>query len=163
MVSTRVGPPDQEAVRNALRGVIDPELGDNVVDLGMVHRIDTEADGHVSVTLSLTTAGCPLRSQLMKDVKARVGSVPGVAGVEVHFGEMTADQKKSLMERARWKARDKAPDTDIPATTRIVALTAFPANVVSAKPRSDRAKRGRASGRGPPAETLYDRRTSNAL
>ena len=112
-----------DALRGALLGVIDPELGDNVVDLGMVHRIDTDPDGRVSVTLSLTTAGCPLRSQLMKDVKARVGSVPGVSDVEVHFGEMTADQKRSLMERARWKARDKAPDTDIPATTRIVAIS----------------------------------------
>jgi ATP-binding protein involved in chromosome partitioning len=112
-----------DALRGALLGVIDPELGDNVVDLGMVHRIDTDPDGRVSVTLSLTTAGCPLRSQLMKDVKARVGSVPGVSAVEVHFGEMTADQKRSLMERARWKARDKAPDTDIPATTRIVAIS----------------------------------------
>src|SRR4051812_4422549 len=89
----------------------------------MVHSVDITDGGQVAVTLSLTTAGCPLRSQLMKDVKARVGSVPGVSDVEVHFGEMTAEQKRSLMERARWKARDKAPDTDIPATTRIVAIS----------------------------------------
>src|SRR4029078_6669770 len=79
-------------------------------------------DGHVAVTLSLTTAGCPLRAQLMNDVKARVGSVPGVGSVEGHFGGMTAAQKRSLMERARWKARDQAPNTDIPATTRVVAI-----------------------------------------
>src|SRR3954454_2696361 len=115
-------PPTPEAVRGALLGVIDPELGDNVVELGMVRAVDITDGGHVAVTLSLTTAGCPLRAQLMNDVKARVGSVPGVADVEVHFGEMTAAQKKSLMERARWKARDQAPDTDIPATTRIVAI-----------------------------------------
>jgi ATP-binding protein involved in chromosome partitioning len=115
--------PSVEAVRGALLGVIDPELGDNVVDLGMVRDVDLGDGGHVSVTLALTTAGCPLRSQLMTDVKARVGSVPGVSGVEVHFGEMTAEQKKQLMERARWKAREKAPDTDIPATTRIVAIS----------------------------------------
>src|SRR6266851_1174126 len=54
-----------EAVRNALRGVIDPELGDNVVDLGMVHRIDVDRQsGDVDVTIALTTAGCPLRAQL---------------------------------------------------------------------------------------------------
>ena len=111
-----------EAIRGALLGVIDPELGDNVVDLGMVQRVDIGDDGRVDVTLSLTTAGCPLRSQLQKDVKLRVASVPGVSDVGVHFGEMTADQKKSLMERARWKARDNAPTTDIPATTRIVAI-----------------------------------------
>src|SRR3954447_8895735 len=92
--------PTPEAVRGALLGVIDPELGDNVVDLGMVHRTDIDG-ADVSVTLSLTTAGCPLRAQLMKDIKSRVGSVPGVDSVAVHFGEMTAAQKKSLMERAR--------------------------------------------------------------
>ena len=114
---------EDEAIHGALLGVIDPELGDNVVDLGMVQRVDiNQADGRVDVTLSLTTAGCPLRSQLQKDVKLRVASVPGVADVVVHFGEMTADQKKNLMERARWKAREKAPTTDIPPTTRIVAI-----------------------------------------
>ena len=114
----------EAAVRAALLGVIDPELGDNVVDLGMVHRVDIEeATGAVDVTISLTTAGCPLRAQLMKDVKARVGSVPGVKDVRVHFGEMTADQKRSLMERARWKARDRAVETEIPATTRVVAIS----------------------------------------
>jgi ATP-binding protein involved in chromosome partitioning len=103
-------------------GVIDPELGDNVIDLGMVRAVELPGDGSVDVTLALTTAGCPLRAQLMTDVRLRVGSVPGVSDVRVHFGEMTSDQKKRLMERARWKARDNAPDTDIPATTRVVAI-----------------------------------------
>ena len=112
----------EDAVRGALAGVIDPELGDNVVDLGMVRRIEIAPDGGVDVTVALTTAGCPLRAQLMKDVKLRVGGIPGVAEVRVHFGEMTEEQKKSLMARARWKARDNAPKTDIPPTTRIAAV-----------------------------------------
>ena len=114
--------PSESAVRGALLGVIDPELGDNVVDLGMVRRIEVGADGGVDVTVALTTAGCPLRAQLMKDVKLRVGSLPGTTDVRVHFGEMTDEQKKSLMARARWKARETAPDTDIPATARIAAV-----------------------------------------
>lgn len=114
--------PSEEAVQGALRGVMDPELGDNVVDLGMVRKVEIGAEGAVDVTIALTTAGCPLRAQLMKDVKLRVGSLPGVADVRVHFGEMTADQKKSLMARARWKAREGAPDTAIPPTTRIAAV-----------------------------------------
>jgi ATP-binding protein involved in chromosome partitioning len=108
------------AVRQALLGVIDPELGDNVVDLGMVRSVEVNGDA-VSVTLALTTAGCPLRAQLQNDVRDRVGALPGVASVDVHFGEMTPDQKKQLMARARWKARDEVV-TDIPATTRIVAV-----------------------------------------
>jgi metal-sulfur cluster biosynthetic enzyme len=64
---------DSVAIMNVLRGVIDPEFGDNVVDLGMVKRLERGADGAVHVTISLTTAGCPLRAQLMRDAKARVG------------------------------------------------------------------------------------------
>jgi ATP-binding protein involved in chromosome partitioning len=101
---------------------MDPELGDNVVDLGMVRKVEIGPAGEVDVTVALTTAGCPLRAQLMKDVKLRVGSLPGVDEVRVHFGEMTDEQKKSLMARARWKAREGAPDTDIPPTTRIAAI-----------------------------------------
>jgi len=115
-------PPAEEAIRNTLRGVIDPELGDNIVDLGMVHRVDIDTDNKVAITVALTTAGCPLRAQLMNDVKTRVGTLPGVEAVTVHFGEMTAEQKRSVMSQARWKARENALDTQIPATCRIVAI-----------------------------------------
>ncbi len=111
----------EEAVNAMLAGVMDPELGDNIVDLGMVRKIEV-LDGAVDVTVALTTAGCPLRGQLMRDVKARVGSLPGVEEVRVHFGEMTAEQKSQVMARARWKARESAPETQIPAQTRIAAI-----------------------------------------
>jgi len=114
------------AVTNALRGVMDPELGDNVVDLGMVKTFGPMEDGRFEVVISLTTAGCPLRAQLMKDVRARVGSVPGVGGAEnvkVTFGEMTAQQKRDLMDRARWKARERDEiSIEIPPTARVVAI-----------------------------------------
>ena len=112
-----------DAIRHALSQVIDPELGDNVVDLGMVRAVEQSDDGRVEVTLALTTAGCPLRAQLMNDVRNRVGAVPGVTGVDVHFGEMTPEQKRSLMERARWKAQQRSEvETDIPPTTRVFAV-----------------------------------------
>jgi ATP-binding protein involved in chromosome partitioning len=116
-------PSDQ--VTTALRGVIDPELGDNVVDLGMVSGFDwLDADsGLLEVRIALTTAGCPLRAQLMRDVKDAVGAVAGINEVKVTFGEMTAEQKRSLMARARWKAQERDQvDTDIPMTTRVVAI-----------------------------------------
>jgi len=122
MSTSTPSPVSEEAVRGALLGVMDPELGDNVVDLGMVRRIEIDPAGTVDVTVALTTAGCPLRAQLMKDVRLRVGSLPGVGEVRVHFGEMTDQQKKSLMARARWKAREGAPATDIPPTARIAAI-----------------------------------------
>jgi ATP-binding protein involved in chromosome partitioning len=114
---------DTTAVLNALRGVIDPELGDNVVDLGMVKRLERSSDGAVHVTIALTIAGCPLRAQLMRDAKARVGSLPTIDTVHIHFGEMTADERKHVMSHARWKAREQAPETRIPPTARILAIS----------------------------------------
>jgi len=115
------------AVTNALRGVIDPELGDNVVDLGMVAGFGPLDDGRFEVRISLTTAGCPLRAQLMKDVRLHVGGIPGVGGpeaVKVTFGEMTGEQKRSLMDRARWKATERDQVAiDIPDTARAIAIS----------------------------------------
>ena len=100
--------------------MIDPELGDNIVELGMVKRV--ELDGNrADITISLTTAGCPLRAQLMDDVKRHAATVEGIDEVAVHFGEMTAEQKKGLMARARWTARDPIP-TEIPMSTRVIAV-----------------------------------------
>ncbi len=110
------------AVRDALRGVIDPELGDNVVDLGMVRRTEVDPSGRVTVELALTVASCPLRDQLRGDVESRLGSIPGVSGVEVVTAEMNPDERRALMERARWKAAQNPPPTDIPDRARVVAL-----------------------------------------
>jgi ATP-binding protein involved in chromosome partitioning len=92
----------------------------------MVHGFGPLPDGRLEVRISLTTAGCPLRAQLLHDVRTRVGGVPGVGGpdqVKVTFGEMTAEQKRSLMDRARWKVRERAEvEIDIPSTARVVAI-----------------------------------------
>src|SRR3954447_3281780 len=95
-------PPTDDEVRGALRGVIDPELGSDIVDLGMVRDATIADDGVVTVTLALTTAGCPLRAQLQRDVRARVGSLPGVDRVELEWTEMDAEQKTQAMARARF-------------------------------------------------------------
>src|SRR5579871_2641864 len=117
-----ISAPPNPAVLGALRGVIDPELGDNVVDLGMVRAIDVDPAGVVTVDVALTIAGCPLRNELKADIQGRVGSLPGVTDVRVRMAEMNADEKAQLMARARWKVREKAPSTSIPPTTRIVAV-----------------------------------------
>ncbi|MGH9126004.1 MAG: Mrp/NBP35 family ATP-binding protein [Acidimicrobiales bacterium] len=111
------------AVEGAMRGVIDPELGDNVVDLGMYQGADITDDGDVTVHLALTTAGCPLRTQLQRDTVSRVGSLPGVTKVHVRTSEMSRQAKSALMARARWKVRENAPLTDIPGRTRVVAIS----------------------------------------
>jgi ATP-binding protein involved in chromosome partitioning len=112
----------QEQVLEALRSVIDPELGDNVVDLGMVRGVELPEPGVVQVEVALTIAGCPLRAQLDRDVRARVGGLPGVRAVELKMGEMDAKARAEVMSRARWKAREHAPATAISPSTRILAV-----------------------------------------
>jgi ATP-binding protein involved in chromosome partitioning len=116
------GLPTAEEIYGLLRGVIDPELGGNVVDLGMVPQVDIGPDGDVRITVKLTIAGCPLRAQIKKDVESRVAHHPGVRSVKIDWGEMDAEERTEVMLKARWHAREHAPDTAVPATTRVLAV-----------------------------------------
>jgi ATP-binding protein involved in chromosome partitioning len=115
-------PPSADDVRQMLRGVIDPELHASIVDLGMVDDVRVDADGKVTVKVALTTAGCPLRAQIKRDVESKVRGLTGVAGVKVEYGEMTPEQKTAAMQRARWNARENAAPTEVPSTTRVLAV-----------------------------------------
>jgi metal-sulfur cluster biosynthetic enzyme len=66
--------PDDEAVREALRGVEDPEAGMNIVDLGLVYGVEV-TDGVVSIDLTMTTAACPMADMIIEDVYAAVATV----------------------------------------------------------------------------------------
>ncbi|MEZ5231231.1 MAG: Mrp/NBP35 family ATP-binding protein [Acidimicrobiales bacterium] len=114
--------PTAEDLLGLLRGVMDPELGADVVELGMIAAAVIDDDGHAAITVALTTAGCPLRAQLQRDIRTRVGSAPGVASVTVHWTEMTAEQRSAAMAKARWNAREQAPETAVPATTRVIGV-----------------------------------------
>lgn len=121
-MSQRVPPaPTEEEVRNLLRAVIDPELGDNIVDLGMAGDI-TMADGIVTIGVKLTIRGCPLRAQIQKDIRSRLEVHPWVQKVKIDWGEMTADERTAVMSRARWNARENATDTAVPTGARILAI-----------------------------------------
>jgi ATP-binding protein involved in chromosome partitioning len=115
-------PPDPEAVRGALRGVVDPELHASIDDLGMIDDIRVDADGDVTVRIALTTMGCPLRAQIAREVESKAAGVTGVRSVRVDYAEMTPEQKSAAMQRARWNAREQAPDTEVPPTTRVLAI-----------------------------------------
>ena len=109
-------------MRDALRGVRDPELGGDIVELGMVNGIDVSEDGAVVVAVALTIAGCPLRTQIRDDAVSRIRNLPGVTDVRVHFGEMDQAQRRMVMQRARKRAAEGAPDTQVPLTARIMAI-----------------------------------------
>ena len=113
--------PTEDDVRAALCNVMDPELGADIVDLGMVTSIQVDG-GRVEVGVALTIAGCPLRAQIQQDVDTYVGALPGVERVTVTTGVMDADQKRAVMERARQRAREDPPVTDVPDTARVIAV-----------------------------------------
>ena len=115
-------PPDVDTVTALLRSVIDPELGADIVTLGMVPSVDVADDGVVTVGVKLTIGGCPLRAQIKKDVETRVAVHPGVTKVKIDWGEMTSEERSDVMLKARWNARENAPNTEIPSSTRILAV-----------------------------------------
>ncbi len=115
-------PPDVETVTDLLRSVIDPELGADIVTLGMVPAVEVSPDGVVTVGVKLTIGGCPLRAQIKKDVETRVAVHPGVTKVKIDWGEMTSEERTEVMTKARWNAREKAPNTEVSASTRILAI-----------------------------------------
>jgi ATP-binding protein involved in chromosome partitioning len=78
--------PDREAVLNALRAVVDPDIRRDIVTLGFVKDLSI-AHGDVSFTIELTTPACPVKEQLREQASSVVRAVPGVNGVEV---QMTA-------------------------------------------------------------------------
>jgi ATP-binding protein involved in chromosome partitioning len=111
----------RDDVLGALRGVIDPELGSDIVDLGMAR--DATVDGStVTVTVALTTSGCPLRAQIQRDVRTRVGALPGVEEVRIEWTEMTQEQKSSAMAKARFNVAQRPEDTAVGPTTRVVLV-----------------------------------------
>jgi ATP-binding protein involved in chromosome partitioning len=111
----------EDTVMKTLEGVRDPELGGNVVELGMI--TDVRIDGStVHIGLALTVAECPLRSQLEEDTVRRVESIPGVSVVELRTTAMTKTQRANLMTEARRKARENAEPTQVSATTRVIAV-----------------------------------------
>jgi ATP-binding protein involved in chromosome partitioning len=114
-------PGREEQVLESLRAVIDPELGDTIVDLGMVRAVKVTGDD-VVVDVALTIAACPLRGQIEQDVQGQVTSLDWVHDVEVRVATMDAPERAAVMARARWKARQDAPETNVSATTRVLAI-----------------------------------------
>jgi ATP-binding protein involved in chromosome partitioning len=110
-----------DLLRERLGQVLDPELGASIVELGMVGEI-TVADGHAVVHVSLTTVGCPLRSQIERDVKEAALTLDGVDEVELVMGVLDAPAKAALMKRARTIAQASAPSTSIPTHTPVLMI-----------------------------------------
>ena len=111
----------EERIIESLRGVFDPELGSDVVDLGMVREVTVEG-GRVTVGLALTIAECPMRGQIEADVVRKVTAVPGVEEAAVETRAMTKAQRAELMNKARRRARENARPTRVPPSARVIAV-----------------------------------------
>ncbi len=75
---------DRDCVLDALHEVIDPELGYNIVDLGLIYELEVQA-GVVEITMTMTTPGCPAQDYIMSGVYERCKSLPGVNDVQIHL------------------------------------------------------------------------------
>jgi FeS assembly SUF system protein len=73
-----------EAVINALKDIFDPEIPVNIYDLGLIYNVEID-EGHVLVTMTLTTPHCPVAESMPAEVELRVGAVPGVGDAEVNL------------------------------------------------------------------------------
>ena len=122
MTPSRTVLPSEQDVVEVLRGVVDPELGSDIVDLGMVGGVDVAGDGAVTVEVALTISGCPLRTQIREDVESKIRGLPGVTDATVKFGEMTQEQRSAVMQRVRKRLADNPPTTEVPLSTRVIAV-----------------------------------------
>jgi metal-sulfur cluster biosynthetic enzyme len=98
------GAPDREAILDALRNVFDPELGINIVDLGLVYDVAIDGEGGVDITYSLTTMGCPIGPMIEDQMRQFLAGVPGVGEVRPEMvlrppwsPEMMSDEAKAAL------------------------------------------------------------------
>lgn len=92
-----------EMTREALRGVIDPELGLDVVALGLVYGLEVR-DSVAAVELTMTSAACPLGDHIVREAETMLAAVPGLASFTVRLvwdppwtpEKMTPEAKKLL-------------------------------------------------------------------
>jgi metal-sulfur cluster biosynthetic enzyme len=92
----------QDVILEALKKVIDPELGVNIVDLGLIYDVKVN-DSAVDVTMTLTTPGCPLHTAIARGAEAAVRNVPDVeqATVNVVWDPPWTPDRMSPEARAR--------------------------------------------------------------
>jgi ATP-binding protein involved in chromosome partitioning len=92
--------PDEAQVRQALRAVLDPEIGKPIEDLGMLDRVEVDG-GTVRVHVLLTISGCPLRERIDGDVRAALAPLGGIERIEITMDAMSEEQRAQLVGKLR--------------------------------------------------------------
>jgi ATP-binding protein involved in chromosome partitioning len=88
--------PSEKEILAALQQVMDPELGRNLVELGMIHDLVIDKSGKVAFTMALTVPGCPLREQMAANARKAVMAIKGVKDVEINFRGMTEEERRAV-------------------------------------------------------------------
>ncbi|MCK8671886.1 Mrp/NBP35 family ATP-binding protein [Rhodococcus sp. HM1] len=113
----------ESEIRSALSRVQDPEIRKPITELGMVKSIDIDADGNVAVAVYLTTAGCPLRTEITERVTKAVADVAGVGAVNVTLDVMNDEQRTELRKSLRGDSTEPViPFAQPGSLTRVYAV-----------------------------------------
>jgi metal-sulfur cluster biosynthetic enzyme len=95
------GAPSEDDVLEALKSVIDPELGINIVDLGLVYEVDVAESGDVDIQYTLTTMGCPIGPLIEDQMRAFLAPVPGIGEVRPEMVLRPAWSPEMMSEEAK--------------------------------------------------------------
>jgi metal-sulfur cluster biosynthetic enzyme len=98
------GPVTEQAILDALKHVVDPELGINIVDLGLVYEVDVSEEGTIHIEYTLTTMGCPIGPLIEQQMQSFLENVPGVTSVDAEMvlrppwtPEMMSEEAKAAL------------------------------------------------------------------
>jgi len=112
-----------DQINAALATVNDPEIRRPITELNMVDSVEVDEAGKVSVTVLLTASGCPLKDTITRDVTTAVEKGPGVTGVDLTLGVMSAEQRAGLQEVLRGgQAQREIPFAKADSLTKVYAI-----------------------------------------
>lgn len=125
MAMRETAPATAERLRQALQDVVDPEIpAVSVLEMGMVHGVEIDADGHVTVEILPTFSGCPALAVIGEHVRERLSREPGVGSVEVRFVHDPPWSTDRITEAGREKLRDFGIAPASPSRGRPLAVLA---------------------------------------
>src|SRR5690606_5779559 len=114
--------PRVERIRQALDGVMDPEIHRPITELGMVEEVSVDEAGIARIHVLVTIEGCPMRDRIERDTAEAAATVPGLTEVRVDTSAMSEEQRKELTLRLR-QGRRAIPFNQPGSLTRILAIS----------------------------------------
>lgn len=90
-----------ERIVNALKGCVDPEIGLNIVDLGLIQGINVDENSNVKLRLTMTSPMCPVTSVILADVQLRLEHLEGIGNVDIDLVWDPAWSPEMISEEAR--------------------------------------------------------------